>query len=389
VSGDVWRRFTTRRSAMIGFSVVAAIALLSLLAPLVAPQDPTDPLGFDPLAANHPPNLSWTYLLGADARGRSVLALLLWGGRTTLSIGVGAALLAALLGVALGALACWRGRLLDPPLSWAMDVCGAAPPLLALLLLAGRLGGVPVPLMLAVFAFGGWVAPARLTRAAVRGALAAPYVEAARAAGVGGVRLLLVHLLPAALAPVAAWTAASAATYVALEAGLDFLGLGLPAGTPSWGSALAGAQEAVAAGNWWWITFGGAALALSTRSLAAVARGVARALDPVAPVPLARLRLRVVGATPGRDEPTPLAGFVPADDAAAPSLPDVWGARREERSRMVARTSEAARRARRGAAAGGVALLLLVTLGLSARVREMRPGPAPVSLLRGAAKYAT
>jgi len=169
---------------------------------------------------------------------------------------------------------------------------GSAPPLLALLLLAGWLGGVPVPLMLAVFAFGGWVAPARLTRAAVRGALAAPYVEAARAAGVGGARLLLVHLLPAALAPVAAWTAAGAATYVALEAGLDFLGLGLPAGTTSWGVALAGAQEAVAAGNWWWITFGGAALALSMLSLAAVARGVARALDPVAPVPLARRRVR-------------------------------------------------------------------------------------------------
>lgn len=80
---------------MIGLIVVAAIALLSLLAPLVAPQDPTGPLGFDPLAANHPPNLSWTYLLGADAHGRGVLALLLWGGRTTLSIGVGAALVSS------------------------------------------------------------------------------------------------------------------------------------------------------------------------------------------------------------------------------------------------------------------------------------------------------
>ena len=186
-----------------GGALLLALIALALAAPLIAPQDPSDPLGFDPLAANHPPSLSWTYLLGADARGRSVLALLLWGSRVTLAIGVGAALLAAALGVLLGALYLWRTGLLDAAISRLMELCQAAPPLLILLLLADRLGGVPAAPMLAVFALTGWVAPARLTRAMLAAGWRAPHVDAARAVGVAGPRLLVVHLLPAVVAPLA------------------------------------------------------------------------------------------------------------------------------------------------------------------------------------------
>jgi len=389
---------------MAALGLLVALVLLSALAPFIAPQDPADPLGFDPLAANTGPALSWTYLLGADGRGRSVLALLLWGGRVTLTIGVGAALLAVVVGVALGALACWRDGLLDPPLARLMDLCGVAPPLLLLLLLAARLGGVPAPLMLAVFALTGWVAPARLTRTAVRATMAAPYVEAARAAGVTGPRLLFVHLAPAALAPVAAWTAAGAATYVALEAGLDFLGLGLPEGTTSWGTALAGAQEAVAAGNWWWMTFGGAALALATLALAAVARGVGSALDPTILVARSPDPATLI-VSPVNDAPTAEAAAVPAGsglattaalvsaDAGAPlpSLREVWGTPRADAPRG-APMRVAARRGRRwpamAMATGGVLLLVLVGLGVGARYRAPRAGLAPGVLLHKAAAYA-
>ncbi len=407
-----WPRFRAQRGAAAALATLAVIVLLSLLAPLIAPQDPTDPVGFDPLAANRPPDLSWTYLLGADGRGRSVLALLLWGGRTTLVIGAGAALLAAGLGVVLGALACWQEGRLDAPIARLMDVCGAAPALLVLLLLAARLGGVSAGLMVVVLALGGWVAPARLARAAVRTALAAPYVEAARAAGVGGPRLLCAHLLPPALAPVAAWAAGGAAGYVALEAGLDFLGLGLPAGTTSWGTALAGAQEAVAAGNWWWMTFGGAALALSTLALSGLARGVAGALDPTAPVALASRPRAVVAeenlatidagsapalvgsssrptgsacvpAGPGSDGVPPLTEAA-AMDAGLSSLRDTWGAARGPVGRV---RGPAAPSWLRPVLLAGGALLLLLAVGLGARYREVRPGPSPDALLRGAASY--
>ncbi len=361
---------------MIALAILAAIVLLSVLAPLIAPQDPADPVGFDPLAANRPPDLSWTYLLGADGRGRSVLAVLLWGGRTTLVIGVGAALLAALTGLAFGALACWRDGVLDPLVSWLMDVCGAAPALPALLLLSSRLGGVPAGPIAVVLIATGWVAPARLTRAAVRAALSAPYVEAARAAGVGGPRLLYAHLLPAALAPVAAWTAAGAAAFVALEAGLDFLGLGLPSGTTSWGVALTGALEAVAAGNWWWITFGGVTLALSTLALAWLAHGIARAFDPTTSLaPAARPRAAPAGANSDTTA-----------DADLSLLRAIWGSGRGTVGRRE-RAPAPPGWARPTVAVGG-SLLLLLLLGLGSRYHDVRPGPRPDLLLRAAASYA-
>ncbi len=445
---DVWRRFRAQRGAVAALYSLIVIVALSLLAPLIAPQDPSDPLGFDPLAANHPPTLSWAYLFGADSRGRDVLSLLLWGGRTTLSIGVGAAILAALVGAGLGALACWRGGVFDPLLSRLMDVCGAAPPLLVLLLLASRLGGAPAAVMLAVFALSGWVVPARLTRTTVRAGLAAPYVEAARAMGVTGSRLLFVHLLPAALPPVAAWTAAAASAYVALEAGLDFLGLGLPAGTTSWGTALAGAQAAVSAGNWWWMTFGGIALAVSTLALAGVARGVARALDPTMPVMSiarghtaitfaldaagpqsenrrggrARLSPRAVvggglgGAIPpgspwarwtagrsrgasqpsrwtagrsrGASQPWTEGGI--GNDATIARLRAVWGAPRKETALSSDRTTPSWRRRwTRPIAAIGAALLLVTVIGVTARSHDMRHAPRPAALLNNAAAYPT
>ncbi|MDQ2830032.1 MAG: ABC transporter permease, partial [Chloroflexota bacterium] len=431
---DVWRRFRAQRGAVAALYTLIVIVALSLLAPLIAPQDPSDPLGFDPLAANHPPTLSWIYLFGADGRGRDMLSLLLWGGRTTLSIGVGAAILAALVGADLGALACWRGGVFDPLLSRLMDVCGAPPPLLVLLLLASRLGGAPAAVMLAVFALSGWVVPARLTRTAVRAGLAAPYVEAARAMGVTGSRLLFVHLLPAALPPVAAWTAAAASAYVALEAGLDFLGLGLPAGTTSWGTALAGAQAAVSAGNWWWMTFGGIALAVSTLALAGVARGVARALDPTMPVMSiarghtaitfaldaagpqsenrrggrARLSPRAVvggglgGAIPpgspwarwtagrsrGASQPWAEGGI--GNDAAIPRLRAVWSAPRKATALSSDRTMLSWRRRwTRPIAVIGAALLLVTVIGVAARSHDMRHAPRPAALLNNAAAYPT
>ncbi len=399
-------RFVARRGAMLGGAVLLAVLALSLLAPAIAPQDPANPLDFNPDDANHPPALSWPLLLGADGRGRSVLALLLWGGRVSLAIGVGAALLAALVGVLLGGLACWRRGLFDPLLSRLMDIGAAAPPLLVLLILSSRLGGVPAPVIALVFAATGWIAPARLTRAAVMAAQSAPYVEAARAVGVGGPRLAAAYLLPGALAPVAAWTASGAAVYVALEAGLDFLGLGLPDTTTSWGTMLVGAQDAVAAGNWWWMAFGGLALALTTLALGATARGIAVALDPFASGALPALsssahtaRIAPTGLramTDGRN-PGALGGGTAVDDAEAmedgasvAALAAAWQAWQRADVTGVERALPPWRRAHVRA---GVLLLAAVaiigaTVG-AATARSSRGDNAPtaLALLRRAAAY--
>lgn len=358
------RRRAPRWGGVAGVAVMALL-VLALVAPLIAPQDPADPLGFDPAAANRPPSLSWTYLLGADARGRSVLALLLWGSRVTLTIAVGAALLAAALGILLGLLSCWRGGRLALVVSCLMDLCQAAPPLLALLLLVARLGSTPAPAMLAVFTLTGWVAAARLTRATVTASWRALYVDAARALGVTTPRLVMVHLLPAVAAPLAAWCAAGAAMYVALEAGLDFLGLGLPQTTTSWGTALIGAQDALVAGNWWWMTYGGAALALATLSLGALARDGARGIEPA-------LSRRLAAPHPSSSE---------AGDA-VPALTDVW------RAWQPISTPRPYRRGARLVAGVAVAILLggmAVETGLGRRAAP--PLPSAAALLRQVNAY--
>jgi len=285
---QVGRRFRAQRAAMAGLVALTLLATLCLLAPLIAPSDPADPLSFDPLAADHPPSLSYSFLLGADSRGRSLLALGLWGGRASLTIGVGAAALAAGLGMALGGLALWRGGALAPALGRLMALCQAAPPVLLAMALSSQLGGLPTPGPILVFAAVGWVAPARLSQAAAATVWRAAHVEAARAMGVGRWRLLTVHVLPDVVGPVVAWACGTAAGYVALEAGLDFLGLGLPPGVINWGTALNGAQDALVTGNWWWMTAGGLALATATLSLSAIAGGLSRALDPAYLSPVRR-----------------------------------------------------------------------------------------------------
>jgi peptide/nickel transport system permease protein len=316
MSRQIWTRLIAQRGARLSMLLLALLIVVCALAPLIAPQNPADPLGFDPAAANHAPALSWTYLLGADGRGRSVLALLIWGGRLTLAVGIGSALLAALLGLALGALAGHRGGIPAAAIGGATDLMQAIPPLLIAIVLFARLGALGVPLLIAIFAATGWVAAARISRGAVAVAGRSDYAEAARAAGVSEARLVIRHLLPATYAEVAAWTASAAAIYVALEAGLDFLGLGLGASAISWGTALVGAQDALAAGNWWWLVFGGMAPAIAALALAGLATGVARAVDPAAHVtPRSAVpRAREVADQADVDE----------DDAARAALTDSW-----------------------------------------------------------------
>jgi len=146
------------------------------------------------------------------------------GAGATLLIGAGAALGAALLGVGLGLLACVRGGALDGIVTRLMEMSASAVPLLVLLLLHSRLGDLSPLWLLAVFAATGWASPARLVRAA----LDSSYLEGARALGVGRTHLVAAYLLPAA------FPALAAGTFMALEAGLDFLDAGLPYSTTSW-----------------------------------------------------------------------------------------------------------------------------------------------------------
>ncbi|HEX9632632.1 MAG TPA: ABC transporter permease [Gemmatimonadales bacterium] len=264
-----------------GVAIIGALALLAFLAPWLAPFDPLDQAELlrsrllPPLAAGPEGAPRW---LGTDQLGRDVLSRLLHGARVSLAVGALAALLSAAIGTALGALAAAGGRRLDRVVMAATDAALALPRLVLLLALVALFQPSAVLIVLVLGATG-WMPVARLARAEMQGVMARPYAAAARAAGVGPLRLLLRHVLPNALTPVLVATALAVGNAITLEAGLAFLGLGIPAPAPSWGNMIATGRDALVQAPWL-ATLPGLAVAVAVVGCNLLADGLRDQLDP-------------------------------------------------------------------------------------------------------------
>lgn len=269
------------RRVAVGGAVLAGLGLLALAAPWLAPFDPLDQPDvlqgrlLPPLAAGPEGAVRW---LGTDQLGRDVLSRLLHGARVSLAVGGLAALLSAALGTAFGALAAAGGRRMDRVVMAATDAALALPRLVLLLALVA-LFRPSVALIVLVLGVTGWMPVARLARAEMHGVLARPYAAAARAGGVGPLRLLLRHVLPNALTPVLVATALAVGNAITLEAGLAFLGLGIPAPAPSWGNMIATGRDALVQAPWL-ATLPGLAVALAVVGCNLLADGLRDQLDP-------------------------------------------------------------------------------------------------------------
>jgi peptide/nickel transport system permease protein len=264
-----------------GVAILGALALLACLAPWLAPFDPLgqpELLGnrlLPPLAAGAEGTRRW---LGTDQLGRDVLSRLLHGARVSLVVGGLAALLSAAIGTGLGALAAAGGRRTDRAVMILTDAALALPRLVLLLALVA-LFQPSAALIVLVLGATGWMPVTRLARAEMRAVLARPYAAAARAGGVGPLRLLLRHVLPNALTPVLVATALAVGNAITLEAGLAFLGLGIPAPAPSWGNMIATGRDALVQAPWL-ATLPGLTLAVAVVGCNLLADGLRDQLDP-------------------------------------------------------------------------------------------------------------
>jgi ABC-type dipeptide/oligopeptide/nickel transport system permease subunit len=192
---------------------------------------------------------AWPHLLGCDELGRDVFVRLLMAARTSLTIGVGCALLATMLGGLVGLVGAWNPGPLDRALAGVTDAALSVPGLPLMLLLsasttstAARTGEVVVRIVLLVSALA-WMTIARLTRAIARRALSEGHVEAARALGGSVVRIAAHHIWPSLRGPLFAFAALELGAGILAEASLSFLGLGIRPPTPSWGTMLASALD--------------------------------------------------------------------------------------------------------------------------------------------------
>jgi peptide/nickel transport system permease protein len=214
-------------------SIILIIALLAVLAPLLAPFDPTKtsminrmkPVGYH------------DFLLGTDELGRDMLSRLLWGGRVSLMMGLGPVLLATTIGGLLGVVAGFVGGYVNMAIMRTMDVFYAFPSVLLAVAISGTLGGGTVNGLLAltlVFI----PAMCRVAESATTQVRSLDFVEAARASGAGTFSLILHHVLGNVLGPVFIYASSLISVSVLLASGLSFLGLGVEPPTPDWGLML-------------------------------------------------------------------------------------------------------------------------------------------------------
>jgi peptide/nickel transport system permease protein len=228
----VLRGLLRDRTAMIGIGIVSSFVLAAALAPLLAPHDPN---AVDVLRKFAPPSAEFP--LGTDHLGRDVLSRLLYGARLSIGTAVAATLGISLLGLLLGMLAGYLGGLVDTVISRVVDVLLAFPSFLLALAVTGVLGPGLRNLMLAVVAVS-WAGYARIVRGSVLAEREKAYVEAARATGVSGWRILWRHLLRNIVGPVVVLTTLDMGAILLGISALSFLGLGVKPPTAEWGAML-------------------------------------------------------------------------------------------------------------------------------------------------------
>jgi peptide/nickel transport system permease protein len=219
-------------SLAIGVSIVIALVVVAILGPMLYR---TDPLTID--LANTLAAPSRAHLFGCDGLGRDVLARVLWGARLSLSISAVVVALSLVVGSLIGAAAGLSGGRIDNLIMRGVDIILAFPGSLLAIALAAILGPGLVDLAIALTAMG-WTGYARIVRGEVLTLREREYVVAAETLGAGRSRLLMRHLLPGVVGPLAVQATFGIGGIIGAEAALSFLGLGAQPPTPSWGNML-------------------------------------------------------------------------------------------------------------------------------------------------------
>lgn len=270
---EIITRFGRNRAAVFGLVIIVLLAICAIFPAQISGPDYTSI------------NLSQKFLspssehiLGTDELGRDMFTRIVWGCRISLAIGVLAILFSTVIGVSIGCVAGFYSGVTDNVLMRLMDILMAVPNLLLGISIVAALGNSIMNLVFAI-GLGAMPAFARVTRSSVITIRDQEYIEAARATGASDLRLMYKYILPNAMAPIIVQISMGIATAILSVSGLSFIGLGVPAPTPEWGSMLSTGRSFIR-DYWHVITFPGLAIMLTVFAFNLFGDGLRDALDP-------------------------------------------------------------------------------------------------------------
>ena len=257
-----------------GAVIVIMFVLMALFAPLITQFDPTST---DPRASLLRPGGAHPF--GADFMGRDMWSRIVYGARISLAVGLGATLAGGVLGVTIGLMSGYLGGSFDLLMQRLMDIMQSLPLLVMALVMAAALGpslqntiiAIAIPLVPSV---------ARVVRSSTLSLREQPFVEAARAVGMGEMRIAVRHVLPNTLAPLIVLGTAQLGSAILVEASLSFLGLGIPEPYPSWGRMLSESAAEYVRTAPWLVIFPGVAISLTVFGTNLLGDALRDILDP-------------------------------------------------------------------------------------------------------------
>jgi len=269
----IWSRLRGNGALVAGAVLAIAIVIVALLVPLLPLPDQLQ-TDYDNILA--PPGSG--HLLGTDLHGRDELSRVLWASRTSLLVGVVATVIALAAGLAVGGVAGYGGRYIDPILMRASDIFLSFPVILGAIAILAIFGPGRRNVFIAI-AFFAWPVFARVFRARVLSIREREYVKAARLLGASEKRIFLTHVLPNSIAPLVTYTTMAVAGAILAEAGLSFLGLGVQRPHPAWGLMLAENMKLLEQAPWL-VLAPGIAVTLTAFSFILLGAAAPRLMDP-------------------------------------------------------------------------------------------------------------
>lgn len=277
-------QFMRSYSAVFGLILSVLLVCVAIFAPWISPQNPYDLMQLDVLDARLPPGSengmgTFHYLLGTDGQGRDIYSGIFYGLRISLIVGLGSAVIAALLGTGLGLLAAYVGGRVDAIIMRVVDLMLSFPSILVAMMILAYLGkGVSNVILTLVLLE--WAYYARTVRGQALVETQREYVEAARCLGIPHWRIMLSEILPNCMPPLIVIATLQVARAITLEATLSFLGLGVPITEPSLGLLIANGYQYMLSGDYWISVYPGLALLLTIVAINLVGDRLRDVLNP-------------------------------------------------------------------------------------------------------------